>query len=141
QQGGMLKLKENTVYAALRRREAVEGDIVRIEDEWGLKDWFQNMPALKTAKAAKKGKKGKKGSKSKGKAQPRPAKAAATAPAGQATPAAEPQRPSATEPKPPAAGAVLTTLDAAEDALKKADKPIHINELAAKLGGYGKSTN
>src|ERR1044071_3971769 len=68
----MPKLKDNTVYAALRRRESLVGDIVRIGlDEWGLKEWFQNMPALKNGKATTSTKKGKK-RKAKGKGRRRP---------------------------------------------------------------------
>src|SRR6185503_3767407 len=45
--GGMPSQKPNTVYAAMRRRESVTGDIMRVGEEWGLKEWFSNVNVAK----------------------------------------------------------------------------------------------
>jgi hypothetical protein len=52
--GGLPKSKYNTVYAILRRRESMVGDIINMQGEWGLTAWYPNH--VKAAKAtAKKG--------------------------------------------------------------------------------------
>ena len=41
-EGGLPKSKYNTVYSILRRRESQVGDIVNIDGDWGLKEWYPN---------------------------------------------------------------------------------------------------
>ncbi len=50
--GGLPKSKYNTVYAILRRRESMVGDIINMQGEWGLAAWYPNH--VKAAKAAAK---------------------------------------------------------------------------------------
>ena len=135
QQGGMPTLKPNTVYAALRRRESIVGDIVRIgADDWGLKEWIKNAPV---PKRAQKTKKAKKRAKAKGKPRPRAEKVSVDA-SSYASVTTEQEAPAWVDPKSLSGGAGMTIADAAEEILKKAGKPLHLKELAAKLGEYGK---
>jgi hypothetical protein len=118
-QGGMPPLKPNTVYAALRRRQGTVGDIINVGDQWGLKEWFSNVPVPRKAPATKK--------------QP---KVEDVKPQGATPPAAGVK-------KEAAAGATggMSQLDACEDILTKADRVLHITEISAKLPEYGKPDN
>jgi hypothetical protein len=40
--GGLAPSKYNTVYAILRRREYVIGDIINMKGYWGLAEWYPN---------------------------------------------------------------------------------------------------
>lgn len=40
--GGQQKTAYNTLYSVLRRRENKIGDIVQVDEEWGLREWFPN---------------------------------------------------------------------------------------------------
>lgn len=51
--GGLPKSKYNTVYAILRRRESQVGDIVNMQGEWGLAEWYPNH--VKAKATSKKG--------------------------------------------------------------------------------------
>jgi hypothetical protein len=53
--GGLPKSKYNTVYAILRRRESMVGDIINMQGEWGLAAWYPNHVKAAKAAAAKKG--------------------------------------------------------------------------------------
>jgi hypothetical protein len=41
-EGGLPKSKYSTVYSILRRRESQVGDIVNMDGDWGLKEWYPN---------------------------------------------------------------------------------------------------
>jgi hypothetical protein len=46
--GGILSPKYTTVYGVLRRRETQIGDIVNMQGDWALADWYPNHPRLKS---------------------------------------------------------------------------------------------
>ena len=49
--GGLPRGKYNTVYSVLRRREKQVGDIINMQGDWALKEWYPNYrPAAKDAK-------------------------------------------------------------------------------------------
>src|ERR1051325_1433 len=135
--GGMPSQKPNSVYAALRRRESVTGDIMRVGEEWGLKEWFSGISAGKSVKPAKakKGKKKKSAKKTAAKSVP---------PAQQAAPQSEaskrPKKP--TETQEPSATKNIKIVDAAYKILTDANVPLHAELLVEKINGdYGKNTN
>jgi len=126
ERGGLPPAKPNTVYAVLRRREAVNGDIIRIGDEWALAEWYPNNPNLRKRTPEKaKPKKAKK----KGKAK----KKAVTAPA------------QASESTEPAASKELakTKSDMIEEILKSfGGQSVHAKVIAHTLvQDYGKEAN
>jgi len=50
-QGGLPEPAYNTLYAVLRRRQNQVGDIVNINGEWALKEWYPNWkPPVKSGK-------------------------------------------------------------------------------------------
>lgn len=125
ERGGLPPAKNNTVYAVLRRREAVTGDIIRIGDEWALAEWYPNNPNLRkrTSEKAKPRKAKKKSAKKK--AAPAPP----TADTGE-----EPAK--ATEP-------TMSKADAAEIVLAAANGgPVHAKEIAETIvRDFGKNAN
>jgi DNA-directed RNA polymerase delta subunit len=131
EQGGMPPLKINTVYAALRRREAVTGDLIRVGEEWGLKEWFSNISLPKPTRT-------------KGKKKPGTAKKAAKKTGSAKTPAAAlkaPEPSASTEPVSPTAVAI-SMVDATEKILTEHDRPVHATALAEELRDkYGKNSN
>lgn len=51
EKGGLPRAKYNTVYSILRRREKQVGDIINMQGDWALKEWYPNYrPAAKVAK-------------------------------------------------------------------------------------------
>ena len=51
EKGGLPPVKYNTLYAILRRREKQVGDIINMQGDWALKEWYPNYrPAAKDAK-------------------------------------------------------------------------------------------
>ncbi len=142
--GGMPTQKPNTVYAALRRRESVTGDITRFGEEWGLKEWFSNIAKPKTTKTAKGKKSKKKAAKKATKASPASAKA--TTAERKVVPIAERQRPKQTEPtasvqKEAKTAKPISNVNAVYEILTKADKPLHAEVLVERLKqDYGNTT-
>jgi len=134
QDGGMPPQRPNTVYAALRRRESVTGDIMRVGDEWGLKAWFSNVAKPKAAKKAKSKKSQKKtatkkvGNKS-SVARTKPTSAPELK-------IVKPPEPDKDRTKP------ISMVDAVNKILEEADKPLHASVLVQKLkSDYSKDTN
>jgi hypothetical protein len=41
-QGGLPESKYNTVYSILRRREKQVGDIINMQGDWALAEWYPN---------------------------------------------------------------------------------------------------
>jgi hypothetical protein len=127
ERGGLPPAKNNTVYAVLRRREAVNGDIIRIGDEWALAEWYPNNPNLRKRTPEKtKTKKAKK--KAGGKKKAAPGQLAL-----QAAPAEVVEAANATR--------KMSKGDALEEILKAAGgQAIHAKELAEILNrDYGKN--
>lgn len=55
-QGGLPESKYNTVYSILRRREKQVGDIINMQGDWALSEWYPNYRKGKaTAKDAENG--------------------------------------------------------------------------------------
>ncbi|HEY6245399.1 MAG TPA: winged helix-turn-helix domain-containing protein [Pyrinomonadaceae bacterium] len=137
EQGGMPGQKPNTVYAALRRRESTVGDITRLDDQWGLKEWSSGISLGNTSKTSKKSK--KKSSKKAAK------KAAKSITAKTATtpklvvvepPPPEPSQAKQAKVKSP------TIRQAAYEVLSKEGAPLHAKVLAERINKeYGKNTN
>ncbi|MGH9722068.1 MAG: hypothetical protein ACRD8O_17815, partial [Bryobacteraceae bacterium] len=51
EKGGLPRAKYNTVYSILRRRERQVGDIINMQGDWALKEWYPNYrPPAKDAK-------------------------------------------------------------------------------------------
>jgi DNA-directed RNA polymerase delta subunit len=121
EQGGMPPLRPNTVYAALRRREAVNRDIIRLGDEWGLKEWFSNVSLPKSLTKTKppKRRKTKAGGKVKSASKSEQSKAVAA----------------------PKDDTNLSMIDAVEKIMVEAGKPVHAKVLVEELKKYGKDTN
>lgn len=42
EQGGLPRSKYNTVYSILRRRERQVGDIINMQGDWALSEWYPN---------------------------------------------------------------------------------------------------
>jgi hypothetical protein len=136
--GGMPAQKPNTVYAAMRRRESVTGDIMRVGEEWGLKEWFSNIAKPKPAKRTK-GKKSKKKTATK-KIATKTAEVAAkpTTAEKKVVPITERQEPKQTAAKPIKP---IKMVDAVFEILTKADAPLHADVLVEKLKqDYGRNT-
>jgi len=131
--GGMPPQKPNTVYAALRRREVMTGDITRVGEEWGLKEWFSNIAKPKATKKGKATKSKKKASKKLGKiASPKQESPSKPEPTKAKQPMAESQK----------ADKPISNLNAVHEILTSADKPLHADVLVEKLkADYGKDTN
>jgi DNA-directed RNA polymerase delta subunit len=137
--GGMPAQKPNTVYAALRRRESVTGDIMRVGEEWGLKEWFSNIPKPKPAKIAK-GKRSKKKATKKAASKTASKKPAST-PEAQETKQAESAEPAGKGAK-TATGKTISNLDAAYKILTDTGAPVHADKLAEQINAaYGKKTH
>jgi len=130
--GGMPTQRPNTVYAALRRRESVMGDIERVGEEWGLKEWFSNVSKKPATKVKAKAKKSKK------RASKKVAKAKSESPA-------KPEGQKTDKPKEAEslkADKPISNLNAIHKILTAADKPLHADVLVEKLkADYGKGTN
>jgi DNA-directed RNA polymerase delta subunit len=136
EEGGMPPQKPGTVYAALRRRESTVGDIMKLGEEWGLKDWFAGISVGESAKTTK-GKKGKKKSAKKA-ANKKAAKPSATKPQLVVVESKPEEATQAKAAKPKS----MTILDAAYEVLTKEDGPLHAEVLAERVNqGYGKNTN
>lgn len=51
EKGGLPRAKYNTVYSILARRAKQVGDIINMQGDWALKEWYPNYrPAAKDAK-------------------------------------------------------------------------------------------
>jgi DNA-directed RNA polymerase delta subunit len=127
-EGGMPPQKPGTVYAALRRRESMTGDILKVDDEWGLKEWFSGISTGRTAKTAKtkKSKKKKAAKKTRAKAEPEEAKKSKPEAKGNKLTSAKP----------------LSIVDASYKILSEANVPLHAEILVEKLNAdHGKNTN
>ena len=136
EQGGMPGQKPNTVYAALRRRESTVGDITRVDDLWGLKEWSAGISVGKTPKAAQ-GKKGKK--KGTKKAAKKATKSTATAAPKLVIVERVPEASQAEEGKPKSS---TTIRDAVFEVLSKEGAPLHAEVLAERVNKeYNKNTN
>lgn len=122
--------KPNTVYAALRRRQSMVGDIQKVGEEWGLKDWFAGISIAEAEKAKPtKSKKRKKKAKKASKASA----AVATEPASEVAP---PEKKAAPKTKP------ISILNAAHAILDKEGAPLHANMLAERINAeYGHHTS
>jgi DNA-directed RNA polymerase delta subunit len=134
EEGGMPPQKRDTVYAALRRRESTVGDVMRVGEEWGLKDWFAGISVGEAAKTkTTKSKKGKKKTKKATKAvASRPTKTEPTD-----IPMTAPEKTSTKD-----NASDITVRDAAHAVLVKEDAPMHAGTLAERINkGYGKTTN
>lgn len=134
EEGGMPPQKANTVYAALRRREGQVGDIMKVGEEWGLKDWFAGISISETTKAkTTKRKKGKK------KTAKKASKASAASVKVEPTDdieASPEKKPTTPKEKP------ITVLNAAHAILDKEGAPLHAEILAKRINEtYGKTTN
>ena len=133
EEGGMPPQKPGTVYAALRRRESTVGDIMKVGEEWGLKDWFAGISISEVAKAKPtKGKKGKKKTRKAAKAvASKPAKTEPTD-----TPTVDVPEEKPTKAKP------MSILNAAHAVLEKEGAPLHAEVLTKRINeSYGKNTN
>ncbi len=119
EQGGLPPMKYDSVYTLLRRRANQVGDVVRVGDDWGLTAWYPNNPNIKR------------------RPKPAGAKTQAAEPTAVPEPAGETKPPSEAAPK-PRKGVIG---DAVEIILRKADKPLHISEIAIRLGDGGIETN
>jgi DNA-directed RNA polymerase delta subunit len=141
QDGGMPPQKPNTVYAALRRRESVTGDITRAGEEWGLKEWFSNIakPKANQGKKTKKSKKKKAAKKTSSKTPLETAKKGGTsATEPQATKQPKPTTPVRKEVKPAKA---ISMVNAVYKILTDANLPLHADVLVEKLKqDYGRTT-
>lgn len=126
EQGGMPPLKPNTVYAALRRREAVNKDIIRLGEEWGLKEWFSNVALPKSPKARVVKHKPK--AKSKSAAAPAREAKSKMPPDAQGTGSGE-----------SAGSASISVVDAVEKIITEAGKPVHASVLVDELRKFGKT--
>jgi DNA-directed RNA polymerase delta subunit len=133
EEGGMPPQKPGTVYAALRRRESTVGDIMKVGEEWGLKDWFSGISIGEAAKTkTTKSKKRKKKSAKKASKASAPVKVEPTGDI-EAPPAKKPATPKA---KP------ISILNAAHAILDKEGAPLHAEILAKRINEtYGKTTN
>ncbi|MEN3325863.1 MAG: hypothetical protein V7638_670 [Acidobacteriota bacterium] len=141
--GGMPPQKPNTVYAAMRRRESVTGDIMRVGEEWGLREWFSNIPKPKPAKTTK-GRKSKKRSAKKAASKTPAAITKATTAEKKVVSITERQQPKEAEPPPKETKTTkpIKNVDAVFEILTKADIPLHADALVEKLKqDYGKTTN
>lgn len=135
EEGGMPPQKSGTVYAALRRRESTVGDIMKVGEEWGLKDWFAGISVGEAAKTkTPKAKKGKKKIK-------KAAKVVATkSPKTEPTDTSTTGAPEEISTKDKATD--ITVRDAAHAVLVKEDAPMHAGTLAERINrDYGKTTN
>lgn len=134
EEGGMPPQKPGTVYAALRRRESTVGDIMKVGEEWGLKDWFAGISVGEVAKSkTTKARKGKKKTKKAPKAVA--SRTTKTGPSDAATRA--PDKISSED-----NASNITVRDAAHAVLLKEDAPLHAGTLAERINkGYGKHTN
>jgi DNA-directed RNA polymerase delta subunit len=130
EQGGMPPLKVNTVYAALRRREAINKDIIRLGEEWGLREWFSNVsiPKQRLAKPPK---------------QKVATKEKATAKVKEATASTKAQAGATKDSEASAAPQTISMVDAVEKILTEARVPLYAGDLVEELKErYGKtSTN
>jgi HB1, ASXL, restriction endonuclease HTH domain len=137
EEGGMPPQKPGTVYAALRRRESMAGDIMKVGEEWGLKDWFASI----STGDGTKGRPPK--AKSKKKSSKKRAKAASAARAETTTPAEPNESDHSSEAKTgKATKPDITVRNAAHAVLVKEDGPLHAEELAERINKeYGKNTN
>jgi DNA-directed RNA polymerase delta subunit len=134
QDGGMPAQKPNTVYSALRRREGTVGDIMRVGEEWGLKDWFAGVSIGEPTKAAN----GKKTRKRKKKSSKKRSAAAAKT---ETADTVKPEDTPAPKTAPPKAKPI-SILNAAHAVLDKEGAPLHAEVLAERINkGYGKTTN
>lgn len=134
EEGGMPPQKANTVYAALRRRESTVGDIMKVGEEWGLKDWFAGISTGEAtkAKATKSKKRKKKAAKKASKASDAAMKTEPT----DDTEAPIEKKPVTTKAKP------ISILNAAHAILDKEGAPLHAEILAKRINeAYGKNTN
>jgi hypothetical protein len=84
--GGLPRSKYATVYSILRRREKQLGDLINMQGDWALAEWYPNFRKGKSeansdeTKPARKGKRGRpKGSKNRDKETPAPVAMAASA--------------------------------------------------------------
>jgi DNA-directed RNA polymerase delta subunit len=134
EEGGMPPQKRDTVYAALRRRESMVGDIQKVGEEWGLKDWFAGISTGEATKA-----KATKSRKRKKKAAKKASKASAASVKTEPTDDTEApvENKSATPKAKP-----ISILNAAHAVLDKEGAPLHAEVLAERINkGYGKTTN
>jgi DNA-directed RNA polymerase delta subunit len=145
EEGGMPPQKINTVYAALRRRESTVGDIMKVGEEWGLKDWFAGISVGEAVKVVN-GKKTKKGKKKRAKKAAKSIgseSAKKTAPPIAETPESETKQTAPTEAgrKETKSAKPISMVNAVFDILTQADKPLHADVLVEKLKqDYGKTT-
>jgi hypothetical protein len=126
ERGGLPRSKQNTIYSVLRRRESIVGDIIRVDDEWALAEWYPNNPNLrkraekesngKTKKATTATKRDKKTKNKK------PVKATST-------PISVPPPVTSTPPK----SQKLSTPDAAEQVLIKANGALDLKNITEQI--------
>jgi DNA-directed RNA polymerase delta subunit len=116
-QGGLPHIKYNAVYTAIWRRVSPDGDFARVDETlWGLAAWYKTIPNVKKKDKAK---------------------------------AAKPAVSDPPQPKGDESGTKIsrkrggfTMLDACEQILRKADRPLHAEKLVEKLlADYEKGTN
>lgn len=115
ERGGLPPAKYNTVYAVLRRRENMVGDILRMGEEWGLTEWYPNNPNLRKRTPDNKA--------SKKKSKKKVAKKASTTSA-----------PTGGSPTSP-----MTNGDAVAKVLSEADRPLHVKFIAEGIQKLGKT--
>lgn len=60
EQGGLPRSKYNTVYSILRRREKQVGDIVNMQGDWALAEWYPNYRKGKSKETPENGSDAKK---------------------------------------------------------------------------------
>jgi hypothetical protein len=60
EQGGLPRSKYNTVYSILRRREKQVGDIINMQGDWALAEWYPNYRKGKGKEAGETNSEGKK---------------------------------------------------------------------------------
>ena len=138
EEGGMPPQKRDTVYAALRRRESTVGDIMKVGEEWGLKDWFAGISIGDAAKA--KVVKSKKGKKKSGKKARKRAAVVATPEATETAKPAESSKPKSAPATP--IKTKVSILNGAHAVLEREGAPLHANVLADRINAeYGHHTN
>ncbi len=133
EEGGMPPQKLGTVYAALRRRESTVGDIMKVGEEWGLKDWFAGISISESTKT--KTTKSKKRKKKSAKKASKASAPATTEPTDDIEAPPEKNKPATPKEKP------ISILNAAHAILDKEGAPLHAEILVKRINEtYGKTT-
>lgn len=125
--GGLPHTKYNAVYNALNRRETQEGDVARLPDgTWGLAEWYPRSPSPARKYRVK----------VEQKLNQKPERKASPAIVAQAGELLEKQHRARK-----GTGGGISLVDACDQFLREAGKPLHLSVLIAKLGEIGRITS